>query len=244
MIDLGSGKGYLSSFLSLQYNLKVYGIDSSNKNTHGANERNRKLKKHWRAYQSRARADVRSQVLEEAEERPEQDKEKCKANVHEKLLRTNNSLQSETQVATLDSVLFETADVFADTDVSITNKQYELYSEPQLQADENTLSENVFLNILPAEAVETDCSSKSNCRELCEEERERRKMASLKAKASRSKEANLYSPLTSYITAETELRDVVADLEVIVFIIVCATETLMFGSFTVRFLNQNRNFVF
>ncbi|XP_075788645.1 putative methyltransferase-like protein 25 isoform X4 [Pelodiscus sinensis] len=56
VIDLGSGKGYLSSFLSMQYKLKVYGIDSSNTNTHGANERNRKLKKHWRAYQSRARA--------------------------------------------------------------------------------------------------------------------------------------------------------------------------------------------
>ncbi|XP_077195062.1 putative methyltransferase-like protein 25 isoform X3 [Paroedura picta] len=52
VIDLGSGKGYLSSFLSMQYNLKVYGIDSSNTNTHGANERNRKLKKHWRAYQN------------------------------------------------------------------------------------------------------------------------------------------------------------------------------------------------
>ncbi|PNI59397.1 METTL25 isoform 12, partial [Pan troglodytes] len=48
VIDLGSGKGYLSSFLSLKYGLKVYGIDSSNTNTHGAEERNRKLKKHWK----------------------------------------------------------------------------------------------------------------------------------------------------------------------------------------------------
>ncbi|XP_062989898.1 probable methyltransferase-like protein 25 [Elgaria multicarinata webbii] len=213
VIDLGSGKGYLSSFLSMQYNLKVYGIDSSNTNTHGANERNRKLKKHWRAYQRRARANVRGQVLEEAKERPEQDKERCKANISEKLLSTNNSLQSQAQVAAPDSILFETADVFIDSDMCITNKQYELHCGAQLQPDENSIPENVFLNILPADAVEADCSPRSNCRELCEEERERRKMASLKAKASRSKEANIYSPLTSYITAETELRDIIGDLE-------------------------------
>ncbi|KAH0616718.1 hypothetical protein JD844_028056 [Phrynosoma platyrhinos] len=213
VIDLGSGKGYLSSFLSLQYNLKVYGIDSSNTNTHGANERNRKLKKHWRAYQRRARANVRGQVLEEAKERPEQDKEECKANISENLFITNNRLQSQTQVAAPDSTLLQTTDVFTDSDMCITNKQYELHSGVQLQSDENNISENVFLNILPADAVETDCSPRSNCRELCEEEKERRKMASLKAKASRSKEANVYSPLTSYITAETELRDIVEDLE-------------------------------
>ncbi|XP_042324339.1 methyltransferase-like protein 25 [Sceloporus undulatus] len=213
VIDLGSGKGYLSSFLSLQYNLKVYGIDSSNTNTHGANERNRKLKKHWRAYQRRARANVRGQVLEEAKERPEQDKEECKANISENLLSTNNSLQSQAQVAAPDSTLLQTTDVFTDSDMCITNKQYELHSGAQLQSDENNIPENVFLNILPSDAVETDCSPRSNCRELCEEEKERRKMASLKAKASRSKEANVYSTLTSYITAETELRDIVEDLE-------------------------------
>ncbi|XP_077195060.1 putative methyltransferase-like protein 25 isoform X2 [Paroedura picta] len=213
VIDLGSGKGYLSSFLSMQYNLKVYGIDSSNTNTHGANERNRKLKKHWRAYQNQARANVRGQVFEKKKKRPEQDKEKCKANISEQLLSTNNSLQSQAQVATTDFVVFETADIFTDSNMSITSKQYELSSGAQLQVNENNLSENAFLNILPADAVETDNSPKSKYRELCEEEKERRKMASLKAKASRSKEANIYSPLTSYITAETELSDIIADLE-------------------------------
>lgn len=206
----------------MQYNLKVYGIDSSNTNTHGANERNRKLKKHWGAYQSRARANVKGQVLEETKERAEGDKEKCKANISEKLLSTHNSLQRPTQVALPDSILFETADVFIDSDMSITNKQCELHSGAQLQPDEHNVLENVFLNVLPADAVETDCLPKSNWKELCEEERERRKMASLKAKASRSKETNIYSPLTSYITAETELRDIVADLEVIMVIIVYA----------------------
>ncbi|KAI1905446.1 hypothetical protein AGOR_G00016280 [Albula goreensis] len=51
VIDVGSGKGYLCSFLSLRYGLKVYGIDSSSTNTHSAQERNRKLKKYSKAYQ-------------------------------------------------------------------------------------------------------------------------------------------------------------------------------------------------
>lgn len=155
--------------------------------------------------------------MEKGKKRPEQDKEKCKANSSEQLL-SNNTLQSQAQVATPDSILFETVDVFTDSNTS-TSKQYELSSGAQLQLDENNISENVFLNILPADAVETDGSPKSKCRELCEEEKERRKMASLKAKASRSKEANIYSPLMSYITAETELSDIVADLEVIAFVI-------------------------
>ncbi|KAI4803257.1 hypothetical protein KUCAC02_006808 [Chaenocephalus aceratus] len=56
VIDVGSGKGYLSSFLSLQYGLHVYAIDSSSSNTHGAQERNRKLKKFSRAYQKHNKA--------------------------------------------------------------------------------------------------------------------------------------------------------------------------------------------
>lgn len=209
--------------MSMKYNLKVYGIDSSNSNTYGANERNRKLKKHWRAYQSQARANVRGQVLEKEKERSEQDKEKCKTNISEQLSSTNNSLQSQAQVATSDSILFETADVFTDSKTSMTNKQYVLSSGAQLQLEEHSISENVFLSILPADAVETDSSPKSKCRELCKEEKERRKIASLKVKASRTKEANIYSPLTSYITAETELSDIVADLEVIAFVILVHT---------------------
>ncbi|XP_068523578.1 probable methyltransferase-like protein 25 isoform X2 [Anas acuta] len=52
-----------------------------------------------------------------------------------------------------------------------------------------------------------------NSEELCEEEKAQRKMASIKAKASKSSESNLYFPLTSYITAETELGDIITDLE-------------------------------
>ncbi|XP_050791431.1 probable methyltransferase-like protein 25 isoform X2 [Gopherus flavomarginatus] len=214
VIDLGSGKGYLSSFLSMQYNLKVYGIDSSNTNTYGANERNRKLKKHWRAYQSRAKANVRGQVLEEPKDRAVQDEVKCRANINEKLLSTNNSLLSQDQMASSDSVPLEITGAFIDSAMLKTSKQTETHLMAQTQSDGNKMSENAFslLNILPADAVEAVSSSKYNLK-LCEEEKEQRKMASIKAKASKSNDSNIYLPLTSYITAETELRDIITDLE-------------------------------
>ncbi|XP_039218866.1 methyltransferase-like protein 25 isoform X1 [Crotalus tigris] len=213
VIDLGSGKGYLSSFLSLQYNLKVYGIDSSNKNTRGANERNRKLKKHWTAYQRRVEANVRDQTLKEAKKNAEQDKEKCNTNPSETWLRTNNNLQNQVQMAVSDAIGNESAEISPDPNIGIIKNQSELKPEIWVQLIENNIPENVFLDILPTDAVEVDCSSRSSCRKLCEEEKEQRKVASLKAKASQSKEANIYSPLTSFITAETELCNIVGDLE-------------------------------
>ena len=47
-MDLGSGKGYLSQNLALQYGLKVIGVDSSQGNTENANKRNEKLLKAWK----------------------------------------------------------------------------------------------------------------------------------------------------------------------------------------------------
>ncbi|XP_054680030.1 probable methyltransferase-like protein 25 isoform X2 [Grus americana] len=205
VIDIGSGKGYLSSFLSMQYNLQVYGIDSSNSNTNGAHERNRKLKKHWRAYQSRGRANLKSQRLEKANDRTVESEIKCKA-VDEKPLNNDSSLQSQDQVPSCG---------FTEIATSETSKQTEVDLVARTQSDENKLSEEVLaiLNVLPSDAVEVFSSSHGNCGELCEEEKAQRKMASLKAKASKSSESNLYFPLTSCITAETELSDIITDLE-------------------------------
>ncbi|XP_068026634.1 probable methyltransferase-like protein 25 isoform X3 [Melanerpes formicivorus] len=208
VIDIGSGKGYLSSFLSMQYNLKVYGIDSSNTNTNGAHERNRKLKKHWKAYQSRGRANLESQRLEEANDRPVESAIKYKA-IKEKPF---NSLQSQDQETIQDLV---PSCGFTETVVLETNQQTEADLMAQAQSDESKLAEEVLaiLNVLPADAVEAFSSSQCNCEELCEEEKVQRKMESLKAKAGRSGESNLYLPLTSCITAETELNDIIMDLE-------------------------------
>lgn len=47
VVDVGDGKGYLSSRLSLEYNLKVLGIDGNQDNTKQAEMRNQQLSKAW-----------------------------------------------------------------------------------------------------------------------------------------------------------------------------------------------------
>ncbi|XP_064089296.1 probable methyltransferase-like protein 25 isoform X2 [Macrobrachium nipponense] len=49
IVDLGSGKGYLSTSLTLQYNLNVVAIDSSEENTSNAMVRKTKLQKFWKS---------------------------------------------------------------------------------------------------------------------------------------------------------------------------------------------------
>jgi 2-polyprenyl-3-methyl-5-hydroxy-6-metoxy-1,4-benzoquinol methylase len=46
VVDVGGGKGYLSSILALHHGLKVLGVDSSQVNTHGAAKRTQKLEVH------------------------------------------------------------------------------------------------------------------------------------------------------------------------------------------------------
>lgn len=48
VIDVGDGKGYLSSMLALHHNIPVLGIDSSPINTKGANKRAGNLQKAWK----------------------------------------------------------------------------------------------------------------------------------------------------------------------------------------------------
>lgn len=47
LIDIGDGKGYLSSLLALQYNHQVLGVDASNVNTNGSTNRLKKVQKYW-----------------------------------------------------------------------------------------------------------------------------------------------------------------------------------------------------
>ncbi|NXU65618.1 MET25 protein, partial [Horornis vulcanius] len=210
VIDIGSGKGYLSSFLSMQYNLKVYGIDSSSSNTNGAHERNKKLKKHWRTYQSRGTKNLKSQGLEKANDRPVESEIHCKT-IDEELLNNASSLQNQDQVI-IQNLVPSCGSTEMATPETITETEADLVTGKQ--SHETKLSEEVLavLNVLPADAVE-DFSSSHNCGELCEEEKVQRKMTSLKTKARKSSESNLYFPLTSYITAETELNDIITDLE-------------------------------
>ncbi|XDA74310.1 hypothetical protein R6Z07F_004534 [Ovis aries] len=198
IIDLGSGKGYLSSFLSLKYGLKVYGIDSSN--TRGAEERNRKLKKHWKVYHRRSKPDVSGLALQTTKERKVQGETKCKADIEG--ICTNSNANQE-KPSTSDFLSEFSGSVISDIRRQMENLK--VYSH----REENLCFENAFSlrELLPVNAIEPNSSSQIPKRKMSEASKERRKITS------KSNESNIYSPLTSIITADSELHDIIKDLE-------------------------------
>ncbi|KAM9845705.1 putative methyltransferase-like protein 25 [Aulostomus maculatus] len=190
VIDVGSGKGYLSSFLSLQYGLRVYGIDSSSTNTHGAQERNRKLKKFSKAYQKHKKT-VRAQG--------------GAAETHQEEFAV-----TQAGVDAHDDALFGTEEkeerVPVPRDSSGTDLEVERHSKL------NTETEELFLSALSVDVIQTSRVSPVT---LTDEERQRRKKENLERKArNRTSSAHaVFSPLTSYVTAETELQELINELE-------------------------------
>ncbi|XP_060886334.1 methyltransferase-like protein 25 isoform X2 [Labrus mixtus] len=191
VIDVGSGKGYLSSFLSLQYGLRVYGIDSSSTNTHGAQERNRKLKKFSRVYQKHSRA---ARTWGEASKSPQEDVIKMRAGV--KGEGGGGTVTKEDEEA---EVSISCPDI---------SSAVERHSEPQSETDE------LFLSALSVDLVRTT-PTRVPPTQLSDEERERRKRENLERKAKNRTDSSVtvFSPLTSYVTAETELRELIDELE-------------------------------
>uniref|UniRef100_A0A3P9N2F2 Methyltransferase like 25 n=1 Tax=Poecilia reticulata TaxID=8081 RepID=A0A3P9N2F2_POERE len=187
VIDVGSGKGYLSSFLSLQYGLQVFGIDSSSTNTHGAQERNRKLKKFSRAYQKRSKA-ARTQAEAQSSPQTETVERKRGPNRIRDALAGSGSQQ--------------------DAGASVDAPAAETHSALDPESGEH------FLSALSADVIQPP-SPRVPPSQLSAEERERRKRENLEKKArSRGEGADgVFSPLTSYVTSETELRDLITELE-------------------------------
>ncbi|KAJ8249971.1 hypothetical protein COCON_G00231870 [Conger conger] len=212
VIDVGSGKGYLCSFLSLQYGLQVYGIDSSSGNTHGAQERNRKLQKYSRAYQRHRKA--RTAVcgggerardgLGEERERPEPGGES-----EERLARDEREQDTEA-LLTLPS---EPAVAVPPEEDSPEGNSRDAPSPGVDGVASDSESPFPFLGVLSPELVELPAPRVPPAR-LSLEERERRKRENLERKrAGRDDRDGLFSPLTSYVTAQTELCDIITHLE-------------------------------
>lgn len=98
---------------------------------------------------------------------------------------------------------------FSSSVISNIRKQMEnlhVYSH----REENLCFENAFslIDLLPINAIEPTSSSQIPKRKMSEVNKERRKTRS------KSNETYIYSPLTSFITADSELRDIIKDLEV------------------------------
>ncbi|XP_029398498.1 methyltransferase-like protein 25 isoform X2 [Mus pahari] len=197
IIDVGSGKGYLSSFLSLKYGLNVYGIDSSNTNTHGAKERNRKLKKHWNLHHSQSRADTNGLALKMPKELKVPEGVKCKGDA-ESVQRSRLGNQDLSADAMPE---------FSGSAISIIRKQQKnLLAQPA--EEENLYFEDAFslIDFLPVDAIEPTSSQVHNS-EKSGLRKERR------TTTSKARDSSIYSPLTSFITADSQLHDIIEDLE-------------------------------
>lgn len=184
VIDVGSGKGYLSSFLSLQYGLRVYGIDSSSTNTHGAQERNRKLTRFSRAYQKRNKA---------------------------------TGAQSDgTQAPQQESTGINSEEVSGDGQEGVLSEEEKAISGFTDVGPEAAISEreDFFLHALSEDLVQT-ATPRLPPSQLGAEEKERRKRENLERKAqNQAAPSAVFSPLMSHVTAETELGELIQELEV------------------------------
>ncbi|XP_049639608.1 probable methyltransferase-like protein 25 [Suncus etruscus] len=198
VIDVGSGKGYLSSFLSLKYGLKVYGIDSSNTNTHRAKERNRKLKKHWKVYQTSSRSEENGQDLKMTRERDLADGIKYKADNEREWTRFPANQEIFTSAC-----LPETSGS-VNSNIRSQMENLHVYSQGESLCFDSTIP---LSDLLPVDAIEPTSLSQIPNRKMSEASKEGRKTASI------SKEPNIYSSLTSFITADSELHDIINDLE-------------------------------
>ncbi|XP_037551614.1 methyltransferase-like protein 25 [Nematolebias whitei] len=181
VVDVGSGKGYLSSFLSLQFGLRVYGIDSSSTNTHGAQERNRKLKKFSRAYQKHVKA-ARTEVEE--------------------------TVKGKLELREDEAVLCHRSAGSGSVGSSHINPAVEV--QPEIIPE----TEELFLSALSADVIQASPPRVAPS-QLSAEEKERRKRANLerKARSRRDSSGGVFAPLTSYVTADTELRELITELE-------------------------------
>uniref|UniRef100_A0A673KQT1 Methyltransferase like 25 n=1 Tax=Sinocyclocheilus rhinocerous TaxID=307959 RepID=A0A673KQT1_9TELE len=194
VIDVGSGKGYLCSYLSMRFNLQVFGINSSSTNTHGAQERNRKLNKFSNAYQNTPNKDESIQ--------------------HSKNFENSDGIKN---FITEEKESFE-----ARADTSALSKQVTNDLSASNNAAECPLDLNdsdsgcSFLSRLSLDVIE-DVSPRVHPSQLSLEEREKRKSENLERKAREGRrnirDNSLFSPLTSYVTAETELKMLITELE-------------------------------
>lgn len=211
VIDVGSGKGYLSSYLSMQYGLSVYGIDSSTTNTIGANERNRKLERYWKVYQRQTKPPTQTSEPEHPKEEQMHNVENVTEIKEHIGLVGEQEKRTETQRGHGQS-LIQTPISTTFGDSEIYNKNNGETSAETFRSDEYYGSENAFLEFLSTDAVEVASQERQN-KYLDDKEKERRKNAGLEAKAKRIKEANLYSPITLHVTSTTELHDIASDVK-------------------------------
>ncbi|XP_031637289.1 methyltransferase-like protein 25 [Contarinia nasturtii] len=76
VIDAGDGKGYLSTRLSLEHNIKCLGVDCNPVNTMGAVKRSENLERFWNAMKTKAEKKANNELIEKQTRRKRKERKK------------------------------------------------------------------------------------------------------------------------------------------------------------------------
>ena len=179
----------------MQYGLQVFGIDSSSTNTHGAQERNRKMKRF-----SRGIHNLKKEPPERGRLPGDGQEEEHRGTGKDEGTEERNPTD------------FQRIRLSADVEVPVDVSSH--LGETVEWAVEDECITDPFLSALSLNAVEP-VSTRVPPNQLSKEEKERRMRENLERKLPiRKSNSSIFLPLTSYVTAETELREIIPELEV------------------------------
>ncbi|XP_042598003.1 methyltransferase-like protein 25 isoform X2 [Cyprinus carpio] len=179
-------------------------IDSSSSNTHGAQERNRKLKKFSKAYQKLDRA-TKKQPLDSEDGSKQHCRNSENSDGHKNFItKEKESFGAQLETSALSKQVTN--------DLSTSDNAAECPLDPN-----DSDSGSSFLSMLSLDVIE-NVSPRVHPSLLSLEEREKRKReyaeeSSRREERGNDRDSNLFSPLTSYISAETELKTLITELE-------------------------------
>lgn len=213
MIDLGSGKGYLSTHLSLQHGLPVIGIDSQPHNTSGATRRAEKLGRQWNSLvkfeekkSQKVEVSKTSLEVEASKEKDGFHYEPYDCSVHKATVQTGIDIISDSKSELRDDTCELMCDYLQGQDRSSNSR----ISHPQAtgetsKADQKAefLDENQIRKSKPAESFvksQADRSKLLNQR-VCFNENH--------TDSDRSKCARNYIAITTFVSPDTKLTDLV-----------------------------------
>uniref|UniRef100_S4R8I8 Methyltransferase like 25 n=1 Tax=Petromyzon marinus TaxID=7757 RepID=S4R8I8_PETMA len=193
VIDLGSGKGYLSSYLSMQFGLRVFGIDSSAVNTRGAAERNRKLGKFWKGYKKRA----------------------CTVNGCKETSSDEHTQSYENGSSLTESMQNKSAGTNVKPEEGLAASSELNYFFNNREGVALSIGTDVSPegDLLLKELTEITEVQDLRPKDMSVEERARRKQVNLEAKSSKEGGVNAQTLLTCWITPDTEIEQLITGME-------------------------------
>lgn len=166
VIDLGSGKGYLGSYLSLRHGLNVVGLDSNSSNTWSAVRRGKKVRKHWPSLVQQGEENAKAVKDETA-------RDQCLKLVL-KRRSTKRKMKAKNAKETLDSPPTVLPDSSYQMNSDSTNSEIEdLASQISLTTDYPAEENNAGIDMLNMDVIDDIVAENTSDGCFCESEKDK-----------------------------------------------------------------------